>query len=129
MGLLSRHLQLNLRDSRSRLQPLGAGSSAVEDGMASVQTEGVLQLFLSVRSVRVPRVGYPAVCMHQGRRTQIDILVPPVTGACGGAASAENALVHPVQLLSVLLRLEVFSLLGRVVILEVWLYRLVLLEE
>lgn len=49
-------------------------------------------------------------------------------GARGGAARAENALVHAVELLAVLLRLVELALRG-VVVLEVGLDRLVLLVE
>lgn len=47
----------------------------------------------------------------------------------GRAACTKNALVHPIELLSVLNALVVFSLLGRVVVLQERLDRLVLLVE
>lgn len=39
------------------------------------------------------------------RGAEVLVGAPPVGGAGGGAAGAEDALVHPVQLLPVLLRL------------------------
>ena len=56
-------------------------------------------------------------------------MVPPVRGARGRTAGAEDALVHAIELLTVLLRLDVFAFLGRIIVLQVGLDRLVLLVE
>lgn len=55
-------------------------------------------------------------------------MVPPVTGARRAAARAQDAFIHPVQLLAVLWRLEVLPL-GNIVVLQVRLDGLVLLVE
>lgn len=44
--------------------------------------------------------------MKQGSRSQVRLRVPPVTGARGAAASAQYALIHPVQLRPILLALQ-----------------------
>ena len=75
------------------------------------------------------RVSKPAVRLHECRRAKILVLVPPVTRATGRAAGAENALVQAVKLPTVLLRLQELALRGRVVVLQIGLYRLVLLVE
>jgi hypothetical protein len=51
------------------------------------------------------------------------------TWARGRTAGTEDTLVHSIQLLSVLGRLEELSLSWRVVVLQEWLDRLVLLVE
>lgn len=44
--------------------------------------------------------------MEQRSGTEIGLGVPPVAGARGATAGAENALVHPVELLPLLLALQ-----------------------
>ena len=41
-----------------------------------------------------PRVGNPAVSLHERRGAKVLVLVPPVARAARRAARAENALVH-----------------------------------
>lgn len=77
--------------------------------MAPVQTKLVLQLLLPLRALLVSRVRDPAVRLHQGRGPQVLVLVPPVRRAGGGAARAEDALVHAVQLGAVLAGLEMLG--------------------
>lgn len=97
-------------------------------------------------------VCHPSVSLHQHGRSKVFVLVPPVLSSQttsnpsatvshstwrayayrrtrGRAACTKNALVHPIELLSVLNALVVFSLLGRVVVLQERLDRLVLLVE
>lgn len=76
-----------------------------------------------------PRIGDPSVCLHEGGWSEVLILVPPVRGARGGTAGTENAFIHAIELLTVLLRLNVFALLRGVVVLQIGLNRLVLLVE
>ena len=76
-----------------------------------------------------PRIGDPSVCLHQGRGSKVLVLVPPVRRARGRTTGAKNALVHAVELLTVFLRLDVFTLLGRVIVLQVGFNRLVLFVE
>ena len=76
-----------------------------------------------------PRIGDPSVCLHQGGRPKVLVLVPPVRRARGRTASTKNAFVHAIELFTILLRLDVFSLLGRVIVLQIWFNRLVLLVK
>lgn len=75
------------------------------------------------------RIGDPSVCLHQGGRSKVLVLVPPVRRARGRAASAKNTLVHAIELLTILLRLDVFPPLRRVIVLQIRFNRLVLLVE
>ena len=52
----------------------------------------------------------PPVGLHEDRRAEVLVGVPPVRGAGGRAARAEDALVHAVELGPVLPALEVFGL-------------------
>ena len=76
-----------------------------------------------------PRIGDPSVCLHEGGRSEVFVLIPPVRGARGGTTSTEDTLIHAVKLLAVLLRLDIFALFGRVIVLQIGLNRLVLLVE
>ena len=49
----------------------------------------------------VPAVNDPPVGLHEDGRSQVSVSVPPVAGAGGAAAGAEDALVQTVQLGSV----------------------------
>ena len=64
-----------------------------------------------------PRIGDPSVSLHQGGGSEVLVLVPPIRGARSRTAGAENALIHAVELLTVLLRLDVFALLRGVIVL------------
>ena len=74
-------------------------------------------------------VSHPSVCLHEGRRTKILVLVPPVTRATCRAACAQNTLIHAIQLLPVLWALQVLALLWRVVVLQPRLNGFVLFVE
>ena len=102
------HLLLNLRNGLARVQTLGAGACAVENGVATVQAHAVLEVGLALGLALVARVGEPAVALQQDRGAEVLFRVPPVRRARGRAASAENAFVQAVELLSVFLALAVF---------------------
>jgi len=67
--------------------------------------------------------------LHEGGRSEVFVLVPPVRGARGRTAGAEDTLIHAIKLPTVLLRLNVFTLLRRVIVLQIGLNRLVLLVK
>jgi len=67
--------------------------------------------------------------LHQGGGPEVLVLVPPVRRARGRAASAKNTLVHAIEFLTILLRLNVFALLRRVIVLQIRFNGLVLLVE
>lgn len=129
-GRAEGHVLLNLGNRLSRVQTLGACPRAVEDGVAAVEREGVFQLLATLLALGVTRVSHPAVGLHEHRRTEVLVLVPPVRGARSRAASTQNALIQTVQTAAFCRTLEVFSTLRRGAIgLEVWLNAPVLLVE
>lgn len=92
----------------------------VEDGMTPVQAHFVLEHFFSLSSICIldvqscgvshetrimidtyARVGNPAVGLHQGGRSEILVLVPPIRGTAGRATGAENTLVETVEFLAI----------------------------
>lgn len=154
------------------------GRHTVEDGVATIEREFVLELLLPLGTIRVlcdspnktekgsvscnynyathcratqsrssrpttprlqkenkrnlithPTIRDPPIRLHQRRRSQILVLVPPVARTTRATARTQNALVHPVELAPVLLRLEELALGGRVVVLQVGLDGFVLFVE
>lgn len=94
----------------SWIQTLGAGLGAVHDGVATVDGEAVLHHGQPLVGVVVPRVDHPAVGLHEDGRAQVLVRVPPVAGAGGAAAGAQDALVEAVQFSTVLDGLQVLLL-------------------
>ena len=101
--------------------------------MAAVELEAVVQRLQTLLRLLVSRVNDPAVGLkdsnsstspgftthlHEDGGSQVLVGVPPVRGTGGGAAGAENALVQPVQLLAVLLRLQELPVLQVVAALD-----------
>lgn len=142
------HLLLDLGDRLTRVETLGAGSGAVENGVATVQAHRVLEVVLALGCALITRVGEPSVRLEQDGGSEVLLRVPPVRRARGRAAGAENALVKTVELAAVLLGLSVLTslltlsvhvnvneeergpyVLGRGLSLEVGLDALVLLVE
>ena len=101
------HLLLNLRNGLARVQTLGAGACAVENGVATVQAHGVLKVHLALKGALVARIGQPAVRLKKDSWAKVLLGVPPVGGARGRAAGAKNALVETVKLLAVGLGLAI----------------------
>ena len=62
-------------------------------------------------SLLITRIGEPAVGLEKNGGTQVLLGVPPVRGAGGAAAGAENALVQTVELAAVFLCLTVLTAL------------------
>lgn len=121
---------LDLSNSLTRVQPLWTSLGAVHDGVASVQGHRVLQHLLSHGGSLVSGVNQPSVRLHQHGWSQILLLVPPVRWTGGGATRTQNALVQPIQLLTVGNGLQVLSSVSRnAVSLQVRLDGLVLLVE
>ncbi len=80
--------------------------------MASVQAHAVVQHLFPLGRALVARIGEPAVRLQQDGGAEVLFAVPPVRGAGGGAAGAEDAFVEAVELLAVCGRLAVFETLG-----------------
>lgn len=113
LHLVSSHHLLNLGDRPSRVQTLGAGPRAVKNGVASVHAHAVVQRGLALGGSLVTRVGQPAVGLEQDGGTEVLLAIPPVRGARGRAAGAEDTFVETVQLLAVLGALAVLQALRR----------------
>jgi len=109
---LESHLLLDLRDRQPRIQALRAGSRAVQDGVAPVYAHAVVQRVLALLLFLISRVGEPSVALKEDGRAEVLFAVPPVAGARGRAACAQDALVQAVQLPSVLLRLQILLTVG-----------------
>jgi hypothetical protein len=86
-------LLLDLGNGLSRVETLGAGTCAVEDGVAAVQAHAVLQVLLALSRALVTRVDEPAVRLQQDSGAEVLLRVPPVGGTRGRAASTQNAFV------------------------------------
>lgn len=69
----------------------------VHNSMTPVQFKRIVQLIQPFLRKLIPRILNPPVRLHEHRRSQILIGIPPVRGAGGGTARTEYALVHPVQ--------------------------------
>lgn len=83
--------------------------------MAAVQGHAVVQRIFALLRLLVSRVGDPAVRLEEHGRAKVLLAVPPVRGAGGAAAGAENALVKAVKLGSVCLGLAVLTSLWMIV--------------
>ena len=110
------HQLLDLGNRLGRVEPLGAGLGAVQDGVAAVEAERVLQIVQPLALGLVAAVAQPAVGLQQGRGPEIVRLVPPVARAGGRATGAEDAFVEAVELLAVFLGLAVLTALDWVLV-------------
>ena len=81
--------------------------------MAAIQTHAVIQGGLALLGVFVARVGDPAVGLQQHGGAEVFFAVPPVRGAGGGAAGAEDAFVEAVEFFAVGRGLSVFETLEK----------------
>src|SRR5262245_35481791 len=107
------HLLLDLGDGLRRIEVLRAGIGAVQDGVAAVEPERVLEIVEPLAGRLVAAVDDPALCLQQRRRPEEAVAVPPVARAGGGAAGAQDALVEPVELAAVVVALPPFLLRRR----------------
>ena len=110
---LKRHFLLDFGNGAAGVQALGTRPRAVENGVATVEAHAVLKGLLTLGLLLVAGVGEPAVRLQQDGGAQVLLRVPPVGGARGRAAEAQNALVETVELLAVLLALAVFATLRK----------------
>jgi len=89
---------------------LWTNSRAIHDRVTTIQLERVVQFRQPLVREVVAGVLDPAVRLHQHRRAQVFIGVPPVGGARGATARAQDALVHAIEFGAVLAGLQKFSL-------------------
>src|SRR6478735_6371807 len=93
-----RHHFLGVADRLCGIETLWTGLGAVHDGVAAIEPERVFEPVQPLAGVLVAGVGKPAVGLQQDRRAEILVLIPPVARARGGAAEAEDAFPHAVEL-------------------------------
>src|SRR5947207_5746395 len=105
LHLTFNHLRLDRGDCLGGVQALRARLGAVHDGVAAVELERVLERIEALAVCLVARIDQPAPRLQQRRRAEITLRVPPVARACCRAAGAQDALVKPVELVAVVLRL------------------------
>src|SRR5437879_1280344 len=103
-----RHHFLGVADRLCRIEAFRTGLGAVHDGMAAIEPERVLEAIKALASVLITAVGKPTIGLQQDRRAEIFVLIPPVARARSGAAEAENAFPHAVELGAILRRLPSF---------------------
>src|SRR5262249_10883098 len=82
------HLTLERSDRCRRVQPLGAGLGAVENGVAAIEAERVLEIVEPLAGPLVAGVLDPAIGLEQNGRPKIAVAVPPVGRASRRAAGA-----------------------------------------
>jgi hypothetical protein len=75
--------------------------------VAAVQAHRVVEGVLALGGALVTRVNQPPVGLEEDGGAEVLLRVPPVRGARGRAARAENALVETVELLAILLGLPI----------------------
>src|SRR5689334_14733266 len=106
-------LQLELGDRLGGIETLRTGLGAVHDGVAAIEPERILEIVEALSGGLVAGVGDPARGLQQRGRTEEALAVPPIARAGGRAAGAENALIKPVELFTVLVALLPFLLRRR----------------
>lgn len=79
--------------------------------MATVDTHAVVKGGLALGGLLVTRVDQPTVGLEEDGRAKVLLAVPPVGGAGGRAAGAQNTFVETVELLAVLGTLAVLKTL------------------
>src|SRR6201991_2687363 len=107
------HLALDAGDRLRGVESLRAGLRAVHDGVAAVEPERILEIVEALALVFVAAVVDPSARLQQRGRTEEALGIPPVARARGRAAGAQDALVEPVELLTVLVALFPLLLRGR----------------
>ena len=107
--LRKRHTLLNLRNRQRRVQALGTRPTAVQNRMTPVQRHTIIQRVLPRLRRLVTGIRNPPITLQQNSRTEVFLAVPPVAGARGGAAGAEDALVEAVELAALVLGLAVLT--------------------
>src|SRR3984957_12129626 len=90
VAAMSHHL-LDFADGLGGIEILRARFGAIHDGMAAIQPKRILEVIEAIPGRLIPAVDYPAVGRQQRRGPQVPIAVPPIAGAAGGTAGAQNA--------------------------------------
>jgi hypothetical protein len=61
--------------------------------MAAIETEGIFQIVQTLAGFLVAAIDQPAIGLQQRRRSQIAFGIPPIAGARGRTAGAQDALI------------------------------------
>ena len=80
--------------------------------MASVQRHAIIQRILPRLCRLIAGIRNPPITLQQHRGTEVLLAGPPVAGAGGGAAGAEDALVEAVKFAAVFFCLAVLAAVG-----------------
>src|SRR5262245_4499936 len=123
------HQLLDFTYGTRRIEPLRADVDAVHDRMATEQAVGVFQVVKALVDRLVAGIGDEPVRLEQPGGTDELVRIPPERRAGGRAAGAQNALVQPVEVFALFGRLQPLAFRRRRIVNEVWLDRVVLLEE
>lgn len=75
--VLGQHL-LDLSNRLTGVQTLGAGSCAVENGVAAVHAHAVVKRGLALGCALVTRIGEPAVGLKEDGGSEVLLAVPPI---------------------------------------------------
>mmetsp|Transcript_64043 Transcript_64043/g.208959 ORF Transcript_64043/g.208959 Transcript_64043/m.208959 type:complete len:249 (+) Transcript_64043:71-817(+) len=102
VGVGGGNFRFEVDDGLGRVQALGAASGAIHNAVAAVQLHGVVNPGQALLCELVAGVGDPAIGLQEDGGAQVVLGVPPVGGARGLAAGAEDAFVHAVELEAVL---------------------------
>ena len=105
---------LQMSKSGARIEALGAGQGAEADLIALAEFHVAAKHLKTLLGVLVTRVNDPAISLHKDGRAEVVLRVPPVAGASGLAAGAQDALVETIEELAIFHRLEV--LLVRIIL-------------
>ena len=100
--LLLREFLLNLSDGFPRIQMLRTNFSTIHNRMTTIQFERIVQFRQPLILKFIARILNPPVRLHQNRRSEIFIGIPPVRWTCGATTRAEDAFVHAVEFGTVL---------------------------
>src|SRR3546814_15371294 len=87
------HQLLDLADRLGRVQALRTGARAVQEGVAAVQLERILEVVQARTGVLVAAVDDPAVCLQQHCRTDVAVAVPHVARATRSAPPPPDTIV------------------------------------
>ena len=102
----------------------------VHDGVATEQTVRIFQVVQALGCGFVAAVGDEAVGLQQTSGAHELVGIPPEAGAAGRAACAQDALVQTVQFFTLFGALQALTIrCHQIVVNQVWLDRVVLLEE
>ena len=72
------HRLLDLGDGLAGIQPLGARPRAVENGVAPIEPERILETIQPLPRCLIAAVGQPALGLKQNGRAEEAIRVPPM---------------------------------------------------